>query len=343
MQKFFGSFFQKRTSSIKLLRNPRQNSPPQPKLRRPNPHPGPIPNLIPPIEQIQHIQPNLRPPQNRLLKRLAGGQINHIVPRQSPPIRHRAIGPQPATGHQIGRKPRRRLRPAERRISHPARPRIMLVVIQMNPMILNIRQFRRREIELRRDDLLADRPAIRQVRIERPRPVVVAGGKLNARNLPMLVVEGGQDNRRAELAFINQISRGLKICIYPAMQPQQKHMIHAGVKIIIVLGLHRAVLALRRIGRRAHRARERRRGAGELRVRSAGNQLEWRRREIMRVARMQRGRRRRLPHKIHPRRNLVLVRELVHQIEPRPIIQRQPARQRPFILQIQTINAARLA
>ncbi len=61
------------------------------------------------------------------------------------------------------------------------------------------------EVELRRDDVLAHRAQAGDVGVERERAAVVGGAELVAPVLAVRMVEGRQDDRRAELPLVDQV------------------------------------------------------------------------------------------------------------------------------------------
>ena len=97
-----------------------------------------------------------------------------------------------------------------------------LIMIEMNVVLRNVSQLIRREIELRRDDVSAHGARIGGIAIDRPRPLVVAYGEYPAGDIGFGVIERGQDDRRAELSFVDQICRQLVIAIESDGQARER-------------------------------------------------------------------------------------------------------------------------
>src|ERR1700760_2007715 len=94
----------------------------------------------------------------------------------------------------------------------------------------------------------------------------------------MLVVERGQDDRRTELAFVDQVFGDFVVAIHAQGEAGENVLLRAQIEIVRAFGFGYAVLGQRR----------RRRGANELRDRFIADIFKWRWREEARIAEMHR-------------------------------------------------------
>src|SRR5271154_1550715 len=126
-----------------------------------------------------------------------------------------------------------------------------LIVIQKNIVTVDVFQFVRREVELPRFHLRALRDAVGEVVVHVDVFVAVRAGELGSPHAALVVVEGLEDKRRAELAFVDQIGRLLVVRIDPDVQSGDDLLCHARVEQMIALYCRRAVAIRRRRARRA--------------------------------------------------------------------------------------------
>ena len=75
----------------------------------------------------------------------------------------------------------------------------------MDVVVGDVGQIRWREVELRRVDVLALGALRGQVEIGSQRPAGIVGGEFDAVLPAIAVVERRQDDRRAELALVDQV------------------------------------------------------------------------------------------------------------------------------------------
>src|SRR4051794_9388506 len=79
-----------------------------------------------------------------------------------------------------------------------------LIVIQEDPVPVDKSELIRIKKELGRTHMRAARPFITEVEVRRQPTFIIAGGKLGAVDFAALVIKGGEDERLAELAFIQR-------------------------------------------------------------------------------------------------------------------------------------------
>src|SRR6185437_8990656 len=152
------------------------------------------------------------------------------------------------------------------------------------------------EVVLAGDDALAHRAAGGKVEPGAPRPVGVAGRELGAAHAAVLVVEGRVDQRGAELAFVLQVRDLAIVGIEAEGQVRPQLLGNADVEIVGTFGQRRVVaVVLDRVG-----------GAREQVDVLRGDQFGRWRREVARIAGVQRGRAGHLPHHAHARTQLAL-------------------------------------
>jgi hypothetical protein len=82
-------------------------------------------------------------------------------------------------------------------------------MVEMNVVLRDVSELVRPEIELRRGDVRAYRASIGGVAIDRPWPLIVAYGEHCAVHISFCVIERGEDDRGAELPFVDQFLASL--------------------------------------------------------------------------------------------------------------------------------------
>ena len=141
-------------------------------------------------------------------------------------------------------------------------------------MIGDVGQVIGREVELARDNLRALCGLEREAPICGQLPTGVVELEFGAVLGPQCIVEGCQDDRRAELPFVDQIARALVVRVDASRPTLPQRLIDTDVEV--VRPLRRGRVGLRHLGRRG--------GVGKLGHRLVAHQFERRRREISRVA-----------------------------------------------------------
>ena len=207
-----------------------------------------------------------------------------------------------------------------------------LLVIQRDIMRGDIGEITRIELELAGDDVLAHRPLIAAIHIGAEIARMVIEGDFAAILPPALVIERGQDDGRAELAFIEKPARGFIESVQAHFRAFENGLGHARIVIIRPLGFWRGVqMAVRR-----------RRGVVETGDIGGRHQLDGRGREIAREPGMDGGAFGRLPHHVDARAELVFMPESAELVIAQTVIQGQRGHQLPFILRIQAIRPGML-
>ena len=219
---------------------------------------------------------------------------------------------QAAAVDHVGGEPR-----APPEIGHTGRPRPNLGVIGVDPMIGDVVQICGTKQVLVGNDIgrLLARP--RPVRVGLEVAVGVDALEL-ADVLRAIVIESVQDIGSAELAVVEQVARVLEIGVGADLEPGKNILQHADVEHVRALRQHRAVRSGR--GRRLHGGAVRDRGRAardQGHVAGCGDHLH-RRREVARVAGVERRARGRLVDHAGARAELVGIGVLIHLIEAKP-------------------------
>src|ERR1700693_3358599 len=198
---------------LKRLRQPEEQSPSRPELRGTDTDAGAIADLVLPVEQIDDVEARgerAAPVQSEHVSR---AEIDLHVVRQMLAVRY--------TGTAIDRGLARRQFEicAQTRaqqeirtepgvipeIRHAAGGGLLLLMVEMNEIVGDVGQVGGLEIELCGVDILALGALGRKIQIG----VEAAGGvvarKLDAELPAVEIVEWRQDDRRSELAFIDQV------------------------------------------------------------------------------------------------------------------------------------------
>src|SRR5258708_37861303 len=123
-------------------------------------------------------------------------------------LARRQIEVRPQTGSQEKVRTQTRVAP---QIRESAGSGLLLLVIEVNVIVRDVGQIRGGEIELRRIDLLALGALRGQVQIGRQVARGVINRELGPVLFPVAVVEGRQNDGRAELTLVDQIFRLLVI------------------------------------------------------------------------------------------------------------------------------------
>ncbi len=90
--------------------------------------------------------------------------------------------------------------------------------------------------------------------------MIVAAAEFDPMHLATRVIERGKNDRRPELALVDQTGRLFVIGVHTHPQPGQDDLLRADIVIIVPLGLHPAVLrdvgGGRGVGKRADGRRQ---------------------------------------------------------------------------------------
>ncbi len=207
------------------------------------------------------------------------------------------------------------------------RRRVGLVVVEIDVVAGDIGELAGLEIELAGDDAPPLRLLHRPVGVDAERSPRIAGRELHASRVALGVVERCQDDRGAELAFVDQV---------PVLPVEAVHA--HGDAGDLLLAPHVVIGLAVREGRGVEVGGRRRGGSRELADRLHGHQLERRRGEIAGVAGVQGRAGQGSPHRIDPRAPLVLVAVGVQLVEAQAVVQRQRRQQLPLVLQIGAVS-----
>ena len=102
-------------------------------------------------------------------------------------------------------------------------------------------QIGRVEVELARNDAFAERLRGSEVAVEMPIANIVGQRQLGAAIDAVRVVEGAQDDRRAELAFVEQVVDKPVVQIDPGLEAREQDLRAADIEVMRPLGFRRVV------------------------------------------------------------------------------------------------------
>ncbi len=143
------------------------------------------------------------------------------------------------------------------------------------------------------------------IAIDRPRPLVVAQSKFHAADTGFGVIERGENDRRAELTFVDQIRRQFIIAVETNGEARNDDLADPEIEIMRPLRLDGVVLLNGRGGR----------CIVEERNRGGRDECERRRHEVARIAGMHRRCFGRLPDSVHARADLIFIGKLIDRVE----------------------------
>ena len=195
-------------------------------------------------------------------------------------------------------------------------------------MIADIFELIGREIELPGLDLGALRDAVVEVLVRIQIFVGIRAGVLDAVNAAFRVVEGFENQRGSELAFVDQVGGLLVVRIDSDIQSGNYLLSHAGVEIVVAL---HGRIAIAKRSRRAGRARE-------FLDTADGDEFGRRRREVTGIGRVERGALEELVDRAHTRTRLVRARQAVVEVEAHAIVDRQLLDRLPFVLRVDAVD-----
>src|SRR6516165_3585338 len=201
------------------------------KLRGPYAHPGAVADQIDLVQQIDDVEAHFDPPKWAGCERLDDAEVDLLISGQASPVGSsaRVGGPETASSGQVDRNagiPGRVL------VLDAGRRCVRLVVIEMDVVAGDKSQFVRVEVELRRNDVFSLGFRSGEVAVEGPVFDVVAEGQFDAANKPLVVIERGQEDRRAELAFVEQVAGNFVIGFDPRLEPGQDDLTGADIEVV---------------------------------------------------------------------------------------------------------------
>ncbi len=128
-------------------------------------------------------------------------------------------------------------------IGDAGRARRRLVVVDIDEMVGDIGQVVGREVELRRHQVHALGLGDGQVGIGGQRTVGIVERELGAAVAAIVIIERRQDDRRAELALVDQVPRDAFIAVDADGEVVAELLLDAQVVIVVALGIGQVVLA----------------------------------------------------------------------------------------------------
>ncbi len=165
----------------------------------PTPMPVPSRNVVAAIEHVEHRQAGLELAHHRQVEIARGAEVQLPVRRQVVGVGKAVAqaGAEQGIG-QPGRSPVL--------VRHPGRRGQALVVVEVDPVAVDVGQLRVVEVELAGLDALALRARHAQVQVRAEITLAVVGAGLQPVDAAAFVVEGREQQRVAELAFILQVA-----------------------------------------------------------------------------------------------------------------------------------------
>ena len=306
-------------------------------MRRADADARPVANLVGLVEHVDHVEAHGQVGESRDMEQVRDTEVERIVRGQTSAVRRAVdIAAQAAFVQQIGIDRR-----VPKRIGRAKGSAVGLVVVEVNIVVVDVVEIVPAELVLVRDDVLAERLADREVRvgvegvlrIDDPLELVIAR-ELDAVDLPVLVVERLQDDRRAELPVVELVLRLLVIGVEAGRKRARAEVVplvrHAHVEVVGALGPHRIPQEHLRLVGRADEFVDVHRRVLFLR----------RRRKVTRIARVQRRIGRGLPDDIEARAQLVLVIIRVDHVKASAEIEGERRDRFPFILRIEAVLGA---
>ena len=200
----------------------------------------------------------------------------------------------------------------------------LLIVVEEDPVVIDVGQVVRREVVLAGDDALADGLAERRVEVGGQRPLLVVDGELQALHPARGVVEGGVDQRGAELALVLQALHLAVVGVHADGPGRTEVLRDAGIEIVRALGQRRVVAHVRHgVG-----------GAVELGDVRAGDHLGGRRGEVARVAGVHGGAAGGLPDQAQARTQLAFAARQLVAVATQAVVQRPLVADAPLVLHV---------
>ena len=113
----------------------------------------------------------------------------------------------------------------------------LLLVIEVDVVVGDVGEIVRVKAELARDDVLADGALEGEVAVGLEVPAAVVAGELHAVHLAVAVVEGREDDGRAELPLVDEIGRLLVVAVDAGGERLAEGLLDAEVVVVGALGL----------------------------------------------------------------------------------------------------------
>src|SRR5690242_10369149 len=107
----------------------------------------------------------------------------------------------------------------------------------MDIMAGNERELIGAEIELRRGNALAEGLRRGEVAVKRPVPELIAEKRFDAFDDPVVIIEGRQKDRRAELPLVQQVAGELVIGVDAGLEPRQNDLTGSDIEVVVALRL----------------------------------------------------------------------------------------------------------
>ena len=289
-------------------------------LRRAHADAAAIAQLVRAIERVEYGQLGMQ-----LAEALEGEVMGHVqvqleIGRQRGAVRHRTVLAQPAAEQVVGTDPGAVIQ----RVVDAAGRGQFLVVIEEDVVVLDVGQILRREVVLAGDDALADGLAERGVEVGRQRALLIIGRQLQSFDAALRIVEGGVDQRRAELAFVLQALHLAIVGVHAQCPGLTDVLRNAEVEIVRAFGQWRVVAI---VGYRVGSAVE----LGDV---GTGDHLGGRWREVARIAAVHHRASGRLPDQTQTRTELTLGADQLVAVAAQAVIERPVLADVPFVLHI---------
>ena len=220
---------------------------PRPELRRKDPNPCAVPQLVALIEEVRHIEANPKPAVLfRQVKIMGESDIDRIIARQFVCIRKPAS--QAAAIYKI-----RINCGVFAGIGSAGRNRIPLIMVQENPVVANEGEFIGAKKELTRDYLLSRRAFEGKIGVGIESALSIICGHFDTILISSGVVERRKDQCGPELALVDEVLGIFVIAIYAHRKRAGELLGHSNIKVIRALRFDRIVLQCRRLIRCANK------------------------------------------------------------------------------------------
>src|SRR6266404_770848 len=207
------------------------------------------------VRHIHHIKPGLYPLLAVNFEAMLDTQADRIVRRNCPAIRDRgAIGCR-CIGSQSAAVQRVRIDPGATGLVLPKvggaeGTGYLLVVVKINPMVVDVIQIVLAEQELAGNNILTAGFRYRYIRVGRKPSERIIGGELDAIDLALAIVELRQDERLSEQSIIQLVLGFLVVPIHSYLQSGKKFVSDPNIEVIRPFGPGRvAGFDLRFVGR----------------------------------------------------------------------------------------------
>src|SRR6185437_3599480 len=156
--------------------------------------------------------------------------------RDAAAVRQLQIRPEPRAVEHVGAE--ERVPPVVR---DAGRSGVLLLVIERDPVAGDVGEVVGAEVELRRLELLSAGPLGGKIEICREVSACNACRYFGPVLLAVPIVEGRQDDRCTELAFVDEVRRLLVVCIYSGGEAVAEALLDSDVVVVRLLGERRRV------------------------------------------------------------------------------------------------------